>query len=120
MLERELTPSEISRVNKLVRKECCNHENGNCILLDNGDEHTCPQLISRHLLCRWFEKAVLPLDQKLLVDLSEGVEPNRDTCQMCGVVIYKTSNRQKYCERCAAKNKRKKIAEYMQKKRGDM
>ena len=120
MLERELTPSEISRVNKLVRKECCNHDCCNCILTDDGDEHVCAQLMSRHMSCRWFAEAVLPLDLKLQQDLSEDNDPNKGKCEMCGAEIYKTSNRQKFCETCAAKSKRKKIAGYMQKKRGDM
>ena len=42
--------------------ECCNYDNGNCILLDNGEPCVCVQSISYSLLCRWFISAVLPLD----------------------------------------------------------
>ena len=45
--------------------ECCNYDNGNCILLDNGEPCVCVQSISYSLLCRWFIAAVLPLDGKL-------------------------------------------------------
>ena len=47
--------------------ECCNYDNGNCILLDNGEPCVCVQSISYSLLCRWFIAAVLPLDGKLEV-----------------------------------------------------
>ena len=45
--------------------ECCNYDNGNCILLDNGEPCVCVQSISYSLICRWFIAAVLPLDGKL-------------------------------------------------------
>ena len=46
-----------------MRRTCCNYDNGNCILLDDGDECVCPQLISYSLLCKWFRVAVLPADR---------------------------------------------------------
>ena len=39
--------------------ECCNYDNGNCILLDNGEPCVCVQSISYSLICRWFRIAVL-------------------------------------------------------------
>lgn len=59
---KRLSPRQSRKVNTLVKKECCNCENGNCILLDDGDTCVCPQLISYSLLCKWFRIAVLPLD----------------------------------------------------------
>ena len=38
--------------------ECCNYCNGNCLLLDDGEECVCVQSISYSLLCRWFKVAV--------------------------------------------------------------
>lgn len=38
--------------------ECCNYCNGNCLLLDDGEECVCVQSISYSLLCRWFRAAV--------------------------------------------------------------
>ena len=35
--------------------ECCNYCNGNCLLLDDGEECVCVQSISYSLLCRWFK-----------------------------------------------------------------
>ena len=60
---KRLSPRQSRKVNTLVKKECCNCENGNCILLDDGDTCVCPQLISYSLLCKWFRIAVLPLDK---------------------------------------------------------
>ena len=36
---KRLTPRQSRKVNTLVKKECCNCENGNCILLDDGDTY---------------------------------------------------------------------------------
>ena len=52
------------RMRKLVH-ECCNYDNGNCVLLDDGEECVCDQSISYSLLCKWFRCAVLPLDEPL-------------------------------------------------------
>ena len=54
---KRLTPPQSRKVNALVRRTCCNYDNGNCILLDDGDECVCPQLISYSLLCKWFRVA---------------------------------------------------------------
>ena len=62
---KRLSPPQSRKVNSLVRRECCNCDNGHCILLDDGDECVCPQLISYSLLCKWFRIAVLPLDKLL-------------------------------------------------------
>ena len=50
---KRLTPQQSRKVNALIKKTCCNCMGGNCILLDDGDECVCPQLISYSLLCRW-------------------------------------------------------------------
>ena len=55
--------------------ECCNYCNGNCLLLDDGEECVCVQSISYSLLCRWFKVAVLPLDAALCRDHQR---PGRD------------------------------------------
>ena len=65
---KRLTPPQSRKVNSLVKKECCNCERGHCILLDDGEECVCPQLISCSLLCKWFQIAVLPLDKLLYAE----------------------------------------------------
>ena len=66
---KRLTPPQSRKVNALVRRTCCNYDSGNCILLDDGDECVCPQLISYSLLCKWFRIAVLPADKELYAEL---------------------------------------------------
>ena len=36
--------------------ECCNYCNGNCLLLDDGEECVCVQSISYSLLCKYFRR----------------------------------------------------------------
>ena len=52
------------RARRLVH-ECCNYDEGNCLLLDDGEPCVCVQSISLSLMCRWFRVAVLPLDGEL-------------------------------------------------------
>ena len=41
-----MTPAQRKQANALIRRKCCNYEDGNCMPLDDGDTHTCPQMIS--------------------------------------------------------------------------
>ena len=43
----KITPKQVERVHRLVSELCANcDEDGNCILLDDGEAHRCVQLIS--------------------------------------------------------------------------
>ena len=61
-------PSEIPRIpddrirhmQEIARSECANCDEGNCLLLDDGEPCVCPQRISRVPWCRYFIEAVLP------------------------------------------------------------
>lgn len=65
-----LNSKQSSKVRKLARRECCNCYKGNCLLLDNGEECKCVQLISRYgIYCNYFRKAVLPTDKKLYKEI---------------------------------------------------
>ena len=55
-----MTPAQRKQANSLIRRECCNCEGGDCIALDDGDGHTCPQMISFSVCCKWFRWSVLP------------------------------------------------------------
>ena len=74
---KRLTPPQSRKVNALVRRTCCNYDSGNCILLDDGDECVCPQLISYSLLCKWFRIAVLPADKELYAELYHAEDMRR-------------------------------------------
>ena len=56
------------RARRLVH-ECCNYDEGNCLLLDDGEPCVCVQSISFSLMCHWFRVAVLPLDGELAAAL---------------------------------------------------
>lgn len=95
--------------------ECCNYCNGNCLLLDNGEECVCVQSISYSLLCRWFKVAVLPLDAALCAEITKGRDEIK-RCAVCGAAFTPNSNRAKYCPDCAARVRRKKEAERQRQK----
>lgn len=57
--------------------ECCNYCDGNCLLLDDGEECVCVQSISYSLLCRWFRAAVLPLDGALYAEIIQSRDSSR-------------------------------------------
>ena len=63
----KITPKQADMVHRLVKEQCANwDENGNCILLDDGEAHRCVQLISIYgIYCNYFKNAVLPSDQEL-------------------------------------------------------
>lgn len=95
--------------------ECCNYCNGNCLLLDDGEECVCVQSISYSLLCRWFKVAVLPLDAALCAEITKGRDEIK-RCAVCGAAFTPNSNRAKYCPDCAVQVRRKKEAERQRKK----
>ena len=89
--------------------------NGNCILLDDGDECVCPQLISYSLLCKWFRVAVLPADRLLYAELYQTGDKKK--CTECGAFFASTSNSVKYCPVCRKRITRRQAAERMRKRR---
>ena len=87
-----MTPAQRKQANALIRRECCHCDDGNCIALDDGDTHTCPQTASFSVCCKWFR---------------------------CGVFVP-TSNRGKYCPDCAAVVHRRQKAESERKRRSSV
>lgn len=84
--------------------ECCNYENGQCIML----EKICPQAISRTLLCNWFKETVLPLDKELSATLL--YKQKTKQCLICGKSFLPGSNRAKYCQDCSVMERKHKEA----------
>ena len=115
---KRLTPPQSRKVNALVRRTCCNCDNGNCILLDDGDECVCPQLISYSLPCKWFRIAVLPADKELYAELYHAEDMRR--CKVCGAPFASGSNRAVYCPDCRKRITRRQTAERMRKLRANV
>ena len=113
-----LTETQAARVKRLVRKQCANYDNGNCLLLDDGDFIPCPQLITRSLLCRYFINAVLPGDRQLYGDI---IRPDDSkVCIECGRRFYPKNIQAKYCDKCKPIVRRRQTRERMRQKRGIM
>lgn len=112
-----LTSEQLLKVKKLIRKECCNYnaELGECFLLNGGRGCICPQMISNHIICRWFNHAVLPQDPSLYVDVIKDTECKR--CVVCGTAIFPRGNKTKYCPKCRKKVWRKQRTEWQRKYR---
>ncbi len=116
----DLTAEQLKKVKTLVRRDCCNYNGGNCILLDDGDEHPCPQLNSLHLICNWFKDAVLPLNAALVAEICAPDKDSTKKCTTCGKSFLSQSNSAKYCPKCAVKVRKNKQAEYARKKRSNV
>ncbi len=112
----KITPRQSKRINALIKKLCCNYVDGNCLLLDDGEEHACVQYISRYgIYCNYFKNAVLPADKELFAEIMQPVKQKR--CQICKEGFVPRANNQRYCPDCAANQKRKKAAERQRRKR---
>ena len=110
-----MTPAQRKQANALIRRECCCCEDGNCIVLDDGDTCTCPQTVSFSVCCKWFRWAVLPLDGTLEAEIFRDKDLKR--CAVCGGVFVPKSNRAKYCPGCAARVHRRQKTESERKRR---
>ena len=86
-----MTPAQRKQANALIRRECCCYEDGNCMLLDDGDTHTCPQTISFSVCCKWFRWSVLPQIGTLEAEIFRDKDLKR--CAVCGRVFVPKSNR---------------------------
>lgn len=113
-----MTYQQYRTVQRLVHS-CCNYDQGNCLLLDDGwDTCVCVQSISYSLICRWFRAAVLPLDESLCAALLH--REDRKKCVLCGGWYVPKSNRAKYCPDCAEQERRRKTRERVRRHRAGM
>ena len=110
-----MTPAQRKQAASLIRQKCCCCEDGNCIVLDDGDTCTCPQTVSFSVCCKWFRWAVLPLDGTLEAEIFRDKDLKR--CEVCGGVFVPKSNRAKYCPGCAARVHRRQKTESERKRR---
>ncbi len=112
----KITPKQSKRINALIKKLCCNYVDGSCLLLDDGEEHSCVQCISRYgIYCNYFKNAVLPADNALHAEIMRPA--GRKQCQICKTYFIPKANNQRYCPDCATVQKRKKAAERQRRKR---
>ena len=106
----------IRQVQSIAVEECANCDNGNCLLLDDGEPCVCPQSISRSLWCRYFFTSVLPGHKDLYFKLcGQGVQKQ---CELCGQVFYPRSNRARFCVKCRESRIRQYDRERKRRKKG--
>ena len=72
MQKLKLNPQLFEKISTLIKTQCCNCCEENCLLLDDGETHICSQLITpNRIVCRHFLESVLPGDKKLLKRITE-------------------------------------------------
>ena len=72
MQKLKLNRQLFEEVSTLIKMQCCNCYEENCLLLDDGEAHICPQLITpSHIVCRYFLEFVLPGDKTLQKRITE-------------------------------------------------
>lgn len=87
----KINAKEFRKVCRLLKSSCCNLSDGNCLLLDDGETHTCVQLISKfHIFCNYFNRCVLPLDKELYSKLMERTDYK--ICACCSSKFYSSAN----------------------------
>lgn len=110
----DLTPKQSRKVNALIKRLCCNYDNGNCIRLDFGEPCVCPQTITySHIICKYFRTAVLPADKELYIELAK--PKNTKICTVCGKSYVSKGNKAKYCSVCRKKVIRRQNTEAVRK-----
>ena len=63
----KLNTQSFKEVVNLIKTQCCNYYEESCLLLDDGETHICPQLITpSHIVCRYFLESVLPGNKALM------------------------------------------------------
>ena len=74
----KINSQQSRKINALIRRLCCNCVSGNCLLLDDGEEHNCVQLISKYgIYCNYFKNVVLPSDNDLLHEIQRHNNKNK-------------------------------------------
>ena len=90
-----LTLKQFSEIKTMIKSRCCNWYQGNCLLLDDGDSHTCPQLITpSHIICRYFLDCVLPSDKALMKSVTGQTPAETVVCALCGSKTERTGRNQ--------------------------
>ena len=96
-----MTPRQRQQAVRLIQKVCYNYNDGNCILLDEGETCVCPQSISYSVNCKFFRRVLL--EDKEGLSLKAELFRNETTkrCAVCGKAFQSKSNNAKYCVVCA-------------------
>ena len=106
-----LSPEQRSKVAQLIKNECINHQEGQCLLL----ERSCPQAVALSVCCMYFRQSVLPLDGELTARITK--QQLSKVCPICGKSFLPSGNRSIYCDVCSVQQRRKQKNESERKRR---
>jgi len=109
----QMTPSQRQKAVKLIRKICCNHDNGNCLLLDT----VCVQSISYSVNCKFFRRVLLEDREGLPLKAEIFKDDTTKRCAVCGKAFQSKSNNAKYCGDCANEVQKRQKAAHARKRR---
>jgi len=112
-----MTPKQRQAAVKLIRKICCNYDDGNCVLLDDGETCVCPQSISYSVNCKFFRRVLLEDKEGASLKAEIFRDDTTKRCTVCGKAFQSKSNNAKYCGDCAATVQRKQKASHARKRR---
>lgn len=115
-----MTPRQRQEAVKLIRKVCCNYDDGNCLLLDDGESCVCVQSISYSVNCKFFRRVLLEDKEGLSLKAEIFRDDTTKRCTVCGRTFKSKSNNAKYCGDCAVGVQRKQKAEHARKRRRDV
>lgn len=112
-----MTPSQRKRANALIRKICCNYDDGNCLLLDDGDSCDCVQSISYSVNCKFFRRVLLEDKEGLSLKAEIFRDDTTKRCAVCGKAFQSKSSSAKYCANCAVTVQKRQKAVHARKRR---
>lgn len=112
-----MTPKQHREAVRLIRSRCCNCKDGNCLLLDRGEEVVCPQSISRSVCCTYYRHVLLKEPEAHALETALFRKDDLRHCARCGKPYTANGNRAKYCDDCKVIVQRQQQAEYARKRR---
>lgn len=112
-----MTPRQRQHANILIRKVCCNYDDGNCLLLDDGEVCVCVQNISYSVCCKFFRRIVLEDKEGATLKAELCRDETTKRCAVCSKTFQSKSNSAKYCGDCAAMVQQKQKAAHARKRR---
>ena len=109
---------QANKVKELIKKQCANYIDGQCILLDTN----CPQMGCMYsVLCKYFINSVLPLDKALhkalLPDAEETSGLYNKVCKYCNKQFTSDKKNEQYCNKCKKKARAERNKRYYEKNR---
>ena len=114
-----MTPRQHQKAVRIIEDHCCNYDNGNCLLLDHGEEVVCPQSISNSVCCMYFRHVLLQEPEAQTLNAALFRIDDLKRCTRCGKPFASTGNRAKYCANCKVIVQRQQKADYAKRRRVD-